>query len=44
LQTEDYVVYALDPIRGSQLNDVAVNAGGLTIAAWDQFTYAPGGP
>ena len=33
-----------DPTRGSQLNDVAVNASGLTIAAWDQFTYAAGGP
>jgi hypothetical protein len=33
-----------DPTRGSQLNDVAVNANGLTIAAWDQFTYATGGP
>ena len=33
-----------DPTRGSQLNDVAVNASGLTIAAWDQFTYATGGP
>ena len=33
-----------DPTRGSQLNDVAVNASGLTLAAWDQFTYATGGP
>jgi len=33
-----------DPTRGSQLNDVAVNANGLTIAAWDQFTYTTGGP
>ena len=33
-----------DPTRGSQLNDVAVNASGLTIAAWDQFTYNTGGP
>jgi len=32
-----------DPTRGSQLNDVAVNAGGLTIAAWDQYTYNNGG-
>ena len=32
-----------DPTRGSQLNDVAVNASGLTIAAWDQFTYTQGG-
>src|SRR5690349_970175 len=33
-----------DPTRGSQLNDVAVNANGLAVAAWDQFTYAVGGP
>lgn len=33
-----------DPTRGSQLNDVAVNASGQAIAAWDQFTYATGGP
>ncbi len=33
-----------DPTRGSQLNDVAVSASGLTIAAWDQFTYNTGGP
>jgi len=33
-----------DPTRGSQLNDVAVNASGLTIAAWDQYTYTNGGP
>jgi len=32
-----------DPTRGSQLNDVAVNANGLAIAAWDQFTYGSGG-
>jgi hypothetical protein len=32
-----------DPTRGSQLNAVAVNASGLTIAAWDQFTYNAGG-
>lgn len=32
-----------DPTRGSQLNDVAVNASGLTLAAWDQFTYNAGG-
>src|SRR5690242_5636751 len=32
-----------DPTRGSQLNDVAVNANGLTIAAWDQFTYTGSG-
>jgi len=28
-----------DPTRGSQLNDVAVNASGVAIAAWDQYTY-----
>src|SRR5512141_2858879 len=33
-----------DPTRGSQLNDVAVNANGLTVAAWDQYTYNTGGP
>lgn len=33
-----------DPTRGSQLNDVAINASGLAIAAWDQYTYAVGGP
>ena len=32
-----------DPTRGSQLNDVAVNSSGLTIAAWDQYTYDIGG-
>ena len=32
-----------DPTRGSQLNDVAVNAGGIAIAAWDQFTYTGSG-
>lgn len=32
-----------DPTRGSQLNDVAVNPSGLTIAAWDQYTYSNGG-
>lgn len=32
-----------DPTRGSQLNDVAVNASGLTVAAWDQYTYNNGG-
>ena len=32
-----------DPTRGSQLNDVAVNANGLAIAAWDQFGYSNGG-
>ena len=32
-----------DPTRGSQLNDVAVNANGLAIAAWDQFVYSNGG-
>jgi len=31
-----------DPTRDSQLNDVAVNASGLTVAAWDQYKfYAP---
>jgi hypothetical protein len=33
-----------DPTRGAQLNDVAVNASGLTVAAWDQYTYNTGGP
>src|SRR4051794_41909729 len=33
-----------DPTRGSQLNDLAVNANGLAIAAWDQFAYSNGGP
>ena len=33
-----------DPTRGSQLNDVAVNANGLAVAAWDQYTYNNGGP
>jgi hypothetical protein len=32
-----------DPTRGSQLNDVAVNANGVAIAAWDQFAYSNGG-
>jgi hypothetical protein len=32
-----------DPTRGSQLNDLAVNANGVAIAAWDQFTYSNGG-
>ena len=32
-----------DPTRGSQLNDLAVNANGLAIAAWDQFVYSNGG-
>ncbi len=32
-----------DPTRGSQLNDLAVNANGLAIAAWDQFIYSNGG-
>jgi hypothetical protein len=32
-----------DPTRGSQLNDVAVNASGQAIAAWDQFSYSNGG-
>lgn len=29
-----------DPTRGSQLNAMAVNASGLTIAAWEQYTYS----
>lgn len=32
-----------DPTRGSQLNDVAVNASGVTVAAWDQYAYDAGG-
>ena len=32
-----------DPTRGSQLNDVAVNASGQAVAAWDQYTYTNGG-
>lgn len=28
-----------DPTRGAQLNDIAVNANGLAVAAWDQYTY-----
>lgn len=32
-----------DPTRGSQLNDVAVNASGQAIAAWDQYSYNNGG-
>jgi hypothetical protein len=28
-----------DPRGGSQLGDVAVNASGLTIAAWEQYTF-----
>lgn len=32
-----------DPTRGSQLNDVAVNAAGQAIAAWDQFSYSGAG-
>ena len=32
-----------DSRGGSQLNDVAVNASGLTLAAWDQYTYTNGG-
>lgn len=31
-----------DPTRGSQVNDVAVNANGDTLSAWDQYNfYAP---
>jgi hypothetical protein len=33
-----------DPTRGAQVNDVAVNASGLTVVAWDQYTYNNGGP
>ncbi|WP_374089304.1 hypothetical protein [Methylomicrobium lacus] len=32
-----------DPTRGSQLNDVAVNASGQALAAWDQYRYDIGG-
>jgi len=32
-----------DPTRGSQLHDVAVNANGQAIAAWDQFSYSGSG-
>src|SRR4051794_41812271 len=32
-----------DPTRGSQLSDVAINASGQAIAAWDQFLYSNGG-
>jgi hypothetical protein len=32
-----------DPTRGSQLNDVAINASGTAVAAWDQFRYDNGG-
>jgi hypothetical protein len=32
-----------DPTRGSQLTDLAVNADGLAVAAWDQFVYGNGG-
>jgi hypothetical protein len=28
-----------DPRGGSQINDVAVNASGLTVAAWDQYNF-----
>jgi len=28
-----------DPTRGAQGNDVAVNASGLTVAAWDQYNF-----
>jgi hypothetical protein len=33
-----------DPTRGAQSNDIAVNASGLAVAAWDQYTcnYAGG--
>lgn len=32
-----------DPTRGAQTNSIAVNAAGLTVAAWDQFFYTNGG-
>ena len=32
-----------DPRGGSQLNDVAVNASGMAVAAWDQYDYTNGG-
>lgn len=32
-----------DPTRGSQSNDVAINAAGQTVAAWDQFSYSGSG-
>ncbi|MFZ0325166.1 MAG: hypothetical protein WAN48_13685 [Actinomycetes bacterium] len=32
-----------DPTRGAQLNDVAINASGLAVSAWDQYTYNNGG-
>jgi len=28
-----------DPTRGAQVNDVAVNTNGLTVAAWDQYNF-----
>ena len=28
-----------DPTRGAQVNDVAVNTSGLTLAAWDQYNF-----
>lgn len=32
-----------DPTRDSQLNDVAVNASGMSVAAWDQYWYTNNG-
>ena len=32
-----------DPTRDSQLNDVAVNASGFAVAAWDQYWYTNNG-
>ena len=32
-----------DPTRGAQVNDLAVNASGVALAAWDQYTYAGSG-
>lgn len=33
-----------DPTRGFQQNSVAVNASGLAVATWDQFSYTAGVP
>ena len=30
-----------DPTRGAQVNDVTVNASGLTVAAWDRYNFHP---
>jgi hypothetical protein len=42
-QTAISAVNQLDPMRGSQLNDVAINAAGQAVAAWDQFSYSGSG-